>query len=77
MAMRQQLSAVGLYLALILILYGQKEVLNEDTYKANKTFLEEEETKHTSRSVELYPQPKKKQIIDIKFKREGKRSSWE
>ena len=41
MAMRQQLSAVGLYLAIILILYGQKEVLNEDTYKANKAFLEE------------------------------------
>lgn len=41
MAMRQQFSAVGLYLAIILILYGQKEVLNEDTYKANKAYLEE------------------------------------
>lgn len=41
MAMKQQFSAVGLYLAIILILYGQKEVLNEDTYKANKAYLEE------------------------------------
>ena len=41
MAIKQQLSAVGLYLALILICYGQKNVLNEETYKANKGFLEE------------------------------------
>lgn len=40
MAIKQQLSAVGLYLALILICYGQKNVLNEETYKANKGFLE-------------------------------------
>ena len=39
MAIKQQLSAVGLYLAIILICYGQ--VLNEETYKANKGFLEE------------------------------------
>ena len=42
MAIKQQLSALGLYLAAILILYGQKEVLNEDTYKANKDILEHE-----------------------------------
>ena len=41
MAIKQQLSAVGLYLAIILICYGQKNVLNEETYKANKGFLEE------------------------------------
>ena len=41
MAIKQQLSAVGLYLALILICYGQKNVLYEETYKANKGFLEE------------------------------------
>ena len=40
MAMKQQLSAVGLYLAIILILYGQKEIFNEETYKANKDILE-------------------------------------
>ena len=40
MAIKQQLSAVGLYLALILICYGQKNVLNEETYKANKGVLE-------------------------------------
>ena len=42
MAIKQQLSALGLYLAAILILYGQKEVLNEETYKANKDQLEAE-----------------------------------
>ena len=42
MAIKQQLSAVGLYLAIIMILYGQKEVLNEETYKANKDLLEAE-----------------------------------
>ena len=42
MAIKQQLSALGLYLAAILILYGQKEVLNEETYKANKDDLEAE-----------------------------------
>ncbi len=42
MAIKQQLSAVGLYLAIIMILYGQKEVLNEETYKANKDVLEAE-----------------------------------
>ena len=42
MAIKQQLSALGLYLAAILILYGQKEVLNEETYKANKPILEHE-----------------------------------
>ena len=42
MAIKQQLSALGLYLAAILILYGQKEVLNEETYKANKKELEAE-----------------------------------
>ena len=42
MAIKQQLSALGLYLAAILILYGQKEVLNEETYKANKEQLEAE-----------------------------------
>ena len=41
MAIKQQLSAVGLYLAIILICYGQKNVLNEETYKANKAYLEE------------------------------------
>jgi hypothetical protein len=40
MAIKQQLSAVGLYLALIMILYGQKEVLNKETYEANKDILE-------------------------------------
>ena len=42
MAIKQQLSALGLYLAAILILYGQKEVLNEETYKANKDVLEQD-----------------------------------
>ena len=42
MAIKQQLSALGLYLAAILILYGQKNVLNEATYKANKAELEAE-----------------------------------
>ena len=42
MAIKQQLSAVGLYLAIVLLLYGQKEVLNEETYKDNKDILEAE-----------------------------------
>ena len=42
MAIKQQLSAVGLYLAFIMILYGQKEVLNKETYEANKDILEAE-----------------------------------
>ena len=42
MAIKQQLSAVGLYLAIVLLLYGQKEILNEETYKANKDILEAE-----------------------------------
>ena len=42
MAIKQQLSAVGLYLALILVLYGQKEIFSEETYDANKAELEAE-----------------------------------
>lgn len=40
MAMKQQLSAVGLYLAIILLLYGQKEIFSKETYEANKDILE-------------------------------------
>ena len=42
MAMKQQLSAVGLYLAIILVLYGQKEIFSKETYEANKEILEAE-----------------------------------
>lgn len=42
MAMKQQLSAVGLYLAVILLLYGQKEIFSKETYEANKEILEAE-----------------------------------
>ena len=42
MAMKQQLSAVGLYLAVILLLYGQKEIFSKETYEANKEVLEAE-----------------------------------
>ena len=41
MAIKQQLSAVGLYLAIILLLYGQKEIFPKETYEANKERLEE------------------------------------
>ena len=41
MALKQQAMAVGLYLAIVMFCYGQKNVLNEDTYKANKARLEE------------------------------------
>ena len=40
MAIKQQLSAVGLYLAVILLLYGQKEIFSKETYEANKDILE-------------------------------------
>ena len=41
MAIKQQLSAVGLYLAIVLLLYGQKEIFNKETYDANKDVLEQ------------------------------------
>ena len=40
MALKQQAMAVGLYLALIMFCYGQKNVLNKETYDANKKNLE-------------------------------------
>ena len=40
MAIKQQLSAVGLYLAIVLLLYGQKEIFSKETYEANKAILE-------------------------------------
>ena len=40
MALKQQAMAVGLYLAIIMFCYGQKNVLNKDTYEANKKELE-------------------------------------
>lgn len=40
MALRQQAMAVGLYLAIIMFCYGQKNVLNKETYEANKAELE-------------------------------------
>ena len=40
MAIKQQAMAVGLYLALIMFCYGQKNVLNKETYEANKGELE-------------------------------------
>ena len=42
MAMKNQFSAVGLYLAIILLLYGQKEIFSKETYEANKAILEAE-----------------------------------
>ena len=41
MALKQQAMAVGLYLALIMFCYGKKNVLNKETYEANKGHLEE------------------------------------
>ena len=40
MALKQQAMAVGLYLAIIMFCYGQKNVLNKETYEANKAELE-------------------------------------
>ena len=40
MALKQQAMAVGLYLAIIMFCYGQKNVLNKETYEANKKELE-------------------------------------
>ena len=40
MALKQQAMAVGLYLAIIMFCYGQKNVLNKETYEANKVELE-------------------------------------
>ena len=40
MALKQQSMAVGLYLAIIMFCYGQKNVLNKETYEANKKELE-------------------------------------
>ena len=40
MALKQQAMAVGLYLAIIMCCYGQKNVLNKETYEANKAELE-------------------------------------
>ena len=65
MAIKQQLSAVGLYLAIILLCYGQKQVLNEETYKANKAFLEE---KKRDKKVDT-------KLADWKFVASSKKSS--
>ena len=40
MALKQQAMAVGLYLAVIMFCYGKKNVLNKETYDANKAILE-------------------------------------
>ena len=50
MAMKQQLSAVGLYLAIILLLYGQKEIFPKETYEENKAQLE---TKKRDKKINL------------------------
>lgn len=60
MAIRQQLSAVGLYLAIILLLYGQKEVLNKETYDANKAFLEEKKRDTKTNAKQFHFAPSKK-----------------
>jgi len=41
MALKQQAMAVGLYLALIMFCYGKKNVLNKETYEANKASIQE------------------------------------
>ena len=60
MAIRQQLSAVGLYLAIILLLYGQKLVLNKETYEANKAFLEEKKRDTKVNAKQFHFAPSKK-----------------
>ena len=45
MALKQQAMAVGLYLAIIMFCYGQKNVLNKETYEANKAELEAKKRK--------------------------------
>ena len=68
MALKQQLSALGLYLAAILILYGQKQCLNEETYKAN-----EDELKHDKRDDKLNITPDSWTFVPSKKK--GEKSS--
>ena len=67
MALKQQLSALGLYLAAILILYGQKQCLNEETYKAN-----EEVLKHDKRDDKLNIKPEDWKFAPSKKKSESK-----
>ena len=51
MALKQQAMAVGLYLALVMFCYGKKNVLNKETYEANKAILEHKKRKKKANIV--------------------------